>query len=161
MKRIICALLITLLCFGSAACSSGSESETEASGNTATADTSAPTEAEAPGSDTGSSEKQYAGIEEYLQAEYVPATESEDSPITVDIYAEDDTLVYDYTYRQTYSEDQVETIKTNLDAQFEQNSAAYESIAADLETKINVDNPKVKLIYRNGDNTVITERTFE
>lgn len=160
MKRIFCILLIALLCAGFTACGSDSDSETTASDNPSTADTVA--DEKATSDSVSANEPQYADIDAYLQAEYdESATEAEDSPITMDVYAEDDTLVYDYTYKKTYSEEEIEQIKSSLNSQLDENSYAFESLANDLDSKVAVENPKIKIVYHNGDGTVITERTFE
>ena len=153
MKRIICILLIALLCVGLAACSP-KQDNTEPASDTASSAVSQTDAAQS--ANASSSGKQYATVKEYLdrpdvQSQINSTIESNKSDeMSMSIYAEgDDTLVYDYLFTQTYDENGVAEGST------------FTSVAGTLKTYVVVENPKVKVVYRNGDNTVITEKTFE
>lgn len=154
MKRIICILGIILLCIGFSACSD--DANGEPSSDVATPDQQ---ETEAPA-------KPYASLEEYLeapevQAEINDAIDSSGDSMTMAVYVDGDTLVYEYTFTQTYDEEQTETLKSKLDAGLEENASTYEEYVSLLKADVDVENPKIKVVYRNGDGTVITERIYE
>ena len=165
MKRIICVLLIMLLCVGLAACSP-KQNPTEAASDPAS---SAASQSDATQSaNASSSGKQYATVKEYLdrpdvQSQINSTIESNKSDeMSMSIYAEgDDTLVYDYLFTQTYDENGVAELKSGLDKALEEKSSTFTSVADTLKTYVEAENPKVKVVYRNGDNTVITEKIFE
>lgn len=184
MKRIICVLLIALLCVGFAACSKKQSNTDSASGAASDPVSSADSQAkatQAPGASSGdvssasssaagsnASAKQYKTVKEYLETPQVK-TEVDASVeknttdnMTMSVYAEgDDTLVYDYSFRQTYGENEVPTLKASLDDSLEENASTFREVVTTLNGYISVENPKVKVIYRNGDASVITERTYE
>ena len=165
MKRIICVLLIMLLCVGLAACSP-KQNPTEAASDPAS---SAASQSDSTQSASASSSgKQYATVKEYLdrpdvQSQINSTIESNKSDeMSMSIYAEgDDTLVYDYLFTQTYDENGVAELKSGLDKALEEKSSTFTSVADTLKTYVEAENPKVKVVYRNGDNTVITEKIFE
>ncbi len=176
MKRIICVLLIALLCVGFAACSKKQSNTDSASGATADSVSSAEAPAEATqASDASSSAagsnasaKYYKTVKEYLETPQVKAEidasveRNTTDNMTMSVYAEgDDTLVYDYSFRQTYGENEVPTLKASLDDSLEENASTFREVVTTLNGYISVENPKVKVIYRNGDASVITERTYE
>ncbi|WP_405358223.1 DUF4854 domain-containing protein [Ruminococcus sp.] len=165
MKRIICVLLIALLCLGLAACSP-KQNPTESTSDPASSAVSQTDAAQS--ASASSSGKQYATVKEYLdrpdvQSQINSTIESNKSDeMEMSIYAEgDDTLVYDYLFAQTYDENGVAELKTGLDKALEEKGSTFTSVAGTLKTYVEVENPKVKVVYRNGDNTVITEKTFE
>ena len=160
MKRFICVLLIALLCSGFAACSKQPSNTESASGTTS----------DAASSVTGSnaSAKQFKTVKEYLETPQVKTEvdasveKNTNDTMTMSVYAEgDDTLVYDYSFRQTYGENEVPTLKASLDDSLEKNASIFQEVVTSLSNYTSVENPKVKVIYRNGDESVITERTYE
>ena len=165
MKRIICVLLIALLCVGLAACSKKQQNDTETTSDTASSVASQSDATQAAGS---SSRKAYATVKEYLDTPEVQSQinstieSNKTDDMEMSVYAEgDNTLVYDYTFTKTYDENDVAELKSGLDKALEEKGSTFTSVAGTLKTYVAVENPKVKVIYRNGDNTVITERTFE
>lgn len=165
MKRIICVLFIMLLCVGLAACSP-KQDNTEPASDPASSAASQTDAAQA--SSVSSSGKRYATVKEYLdtpevQSQINSTIESNKSDdMEMSIYAEgDDTLVYDYLFTQTYDENGVAELKSGLDKALEEKGSTFTSVAGTLKTYVDVENPKVKVVYRNGDNAIITEKTFE
>lgn len=180
MKRFICVLLIALLCVGFAACSKKPSNTEPASGATSDSVSSADPQAEATqGSDASSSAvssaagsnaaaKQYKTVKEYLETPQVKSEvdasveKNTNDTMSMSVYAEgDDTLVYDYAFKQTYGESEVPALKASLDDSLEKNASTFQDVVTSLGSYISVESPKVKVIYRNGDESVITERTYE
>ena len=167
MKRIICVMLIALVCIGLVACSSKSKNPDPAS-DTASSAASKSEATQASAASSKSSDKAFATVKEYLDTPEVQSQinstieENKTDDLEMSVYAEgDDTLVYDYTYTKTYDENGVAELKSGLDTALEEKSSTFTSIAGTLKTYVDVENPKVKVIYRNGDHTIITEKTFE
>lgn len=169
MKRIICVLLIALLCVGLAACSPKQNNTNPASGATSASASSVASQSDATqAAGSSSSNKPYATVKEYLDTpdvqsqinSTIEANKTDDMEMSV--YAEsDDMLVYDYTFTQTYDENGVAELKSGLDKALEEKSSTFTTVASTLKTYVDVENPKVKVIYRNGDNSIITEKTFQ
>lgn len=171
MKRIVCVLLIALFCVGLAACSkkqSNAESDPGATSDSASS-AATPLEAtRAADADAKTSQKAYATVKEYLDTPEVQSQinstieSNKTDDMQMSVYAEgDDTLVYDYSFTKTYDENDVAELKSGLDKALEEKGSTFTSVAGTLKTYVAVENPKVKVIYRNGDNAVITEKTFE
>ena len=109
----------------------------------------------------------FASVEDYLNNEQVQESiqkqldNSTDSSIKMDVYAEGDTLVYDYTFTQAFTESELATVKSSLDSSLENASGTFSDVVKELKTYVNVENPKAKVIYRNSDGAEITERIYE
>lgn len=185
MKRIVCIILAVLFCLSFAACGKSGDTATKdtatkdsaVSSAASSADDTAETVAEATrpavSSDTSSAAggntatKMFASVEDYLNNEQVQESiqkqldNSTDSSIKMDVYAEGDTLVYDYTFTQNFSESELATVKSSLDSSLENTSGTFSDVVKELKTYVNVENPKAKVIYRNSDGTEITERIYE
>ena len=174
MKRIVCLLLIALLCVGLAACSkkqSGSEPATDAADSAYVGSQLEATQAADASSSPASSlssDKQYKTVKEYLETPQVKTEvdasveKNSNDTMSMSIYAEgDDTLIYDYSFKQTYGENEIPALKASLDDSLEKNTSTFQEVVTTLQQYISVANPKVKVIYRNGDASVITERTYE
>ena len=166
MKRIICVLLIMLLCVGLATCNNNSSSTNNSVKQDGGQNNDSGKNDQSVYSN--SSNETYATVKEYLDTPEVQSQinstieENKTDDLEMSVYAEgDDTLVYDYTYTKTYDENGVAELKSGLDTALEEKSSTFTSIAGTLKTYVDVENPKVKVIYRNGDHTIITEKTFE
>lgn len=165
MKKIICLLLVALLCVGLAACSSKPNNENPAS-NAVASSSQSDDATEAPAVSSQSSGKPYASVEDYLntpevQSEVNSAIEANDSGLNLEVYADGDTLVYDYTFTETFDDDTLDVVKDSLDTALEEKASSFESVVTVLKSNVDVENPKVKVVYRNSDGTVITEKTYE
>lgn len=185
MKRIVCIILAVIFCLSFAACGKSGDTATEDSATKDSAVSSAASSAEdtaetvaeatlpAVSFDTSSAAggntvtKMFASVEDYLNNEQVQESiqkqldNSTDSSIKMDVYAEGDTLVYDYTFTQNFSESELATVKSSLDSSLENASGTFSDVVKELKTYVNVENPKAKVIYRNSDGTEITERIYE
>ena len=185
MKRIVCIILAVIFCLSFAACGKSDSTATEDSATkdsavssaASSADDTAETVAEATqpavSSDTSSAAggntatKMFASVEDYLNNPQVQDSINSQinnnsySSITMNVYAEGDTLVYDYTFTQAFTESELATVKSSLDSSLESASGTFSDVVKELKTYVNVENPKAKVIYRNSDGTEITERIYE
>ena len=201
MKKLICILLITLLCAALAAC--GAKEDTGATGDSATKDSATVSSAadqatEAPSSQTAetaaassqkdddtavskasdnavssasadgdTNAKRYATVEDYLSDPQVQESlkaqteSSEESSVTTEVVAENDTMVFEYTYKVHVGDEKLPSAKQTLDTSLEENRSTFEKVIGELKTYVDTPSPKVKIVYYNDDGSVITERTFE
>ena len=113
-----------------------------------------------------SSDKEFADIQEYI--DYPVNYEALDSvkesfadTLDFEFYAEDDTLVYEYTYIDQIADGAVDTVKESLDENLESLSSTYKITIRDLVSRVDVEDPKLCIKYVNADGTLITEKTFD
>ena len=88
----------------------------------------------------------------------------ENSGLTVSVYADGSTLVYDYTYAQQLdlSDEAVkQSIVDALRSGTEEQAETYKNIASVLRAIISEDNIKVRLVYNNADGSEIYTCEFE
>ena len=170
MKKVFALILVLLLCVTVVGCSSGGSDNGGSSSSSAAssaADSSSPaSSAVSSAASTSQASSKYASIEEYLDDPTVKATvssalEAYDNELFSDmkVYAEGDKLVYDYTYSQVYDEDQVATMRETLESKSD-DEFKLDDVVEELKTYVDVENPQVEVIYRNGDGTIIASRTF-
>ena len=100
-------------------------------------------------------------VVEQIDAEIAAA---EGTGLAIAVYADGNTLVYDYTYAEqldlsdeTTRQSMVDALKSGTEAQ----SATYENIAAMLRSVISADDIKVRLTYNNADGSEIYSCEFE
>lgn len=165
MKKIIALILALILCFAVAGCSV-TKKDNDATVSTAdeakaTYDTSV---SESVAADNAA--KIYASIEEYISDPAVSksldsAKESFGDKLNFEYHAEDDKLIYDYTYTEQYGEAALVSIKPTLEASFEEEADSFNQVVDVLKKTVKTASPKLVINYRNGDGTVIATHTFE
>ncbi len=104
----------------------------------------------------------FSTVQEYIDAQKDDIDASiasmEGSGMSMEIFADGDTLVYRYVY------DLKVPVTKAVKKQFEENLALYEqqfySVVDEMCEFIDVENPKVKLIYENPDGATVYEHTF-
>ena len=108
--------------------------------------------------------KKYSSVEAYInssevQSQLESALEiAEGSGMEMKVFAEGDTLVYEYTYSTQLSNvDAVaEAIGNSIDGQ----SSTFEAVVEELKTQCDAQNPQVKLVYLNADGSEIYSKVF-
>ena len=164
MKRMIALLLVVLVCISVAGCSLFGGDKKSA---TPDSDTSSASSSSTKSSVSSiSSVSKYGSIADYLEDEEVKAAinsalDEDYSNIFSDmkVYAEDNTLVYDYTFVETYDDDAAASMKESIDGKSD-DDFGFASVIDTLRTHVDVENPQIKVIYRNGDGSIITSRVF-
>ncbi len=152
MKRIIVLGMILMICAGLTACGKDSQS---------TADEKAKAYTAADENRSATTPKHFSSLEEYV--DYV-FSETDDEVflaelMTYRVYAEQDTLVYDYTYEKQYAE--VDDIKKAIDGSYDPENQTVKYLLDELRSAVDLEHPKVKYIYRNNDGTIITEQIYQ
>lgn len=81
----------------------------------------------------------------------------------VDIKVDGNTLIYIYTFKETYSADRVEAMKPELEKSFtsEDTEASMKESISKVESEYGISGAKMKMEYRNGDGETICSGTFE
>lgn len=165
---LACLLAAVMLC---TACSLIPTFESSSAASSEAAPTPAPEE---ESSETSSSSAPQTGlwssVGEYLEdpsvVEQIDAeiAAAEGTGLAIAVYADGNTLVYDYTYAEqldlsdeTARQSMVDALKSGTEAQ----AATYENIAAMLRSVISADDIKVRLTYNNADGSEIYSCEFE
>ncbi len=154
MKKITVLGMLLTLCMILGACSGNPES-TEATEHTSAVESIEPT------AQNTSDVKQYSSMEEYVDAVLIDADRDAftTSYMTYEIYADGDSMVYDYTYITQY--ENVDEIKESIDNSYNPDDETIQTLLSDLQLHVAVDNPKIKYIFRNNDGSIITEQIYE
>ena len=119
------------------------------------------------GSSSGSksdSSKKYDTMQDYLNdTENSKGIEdikkNAQDTMDIDIKAEGNTIVYEYTYKTVVDDDSLETVRASLEQVLDSNESSFESIAQSMQAEI-ADSIKLKVVYRDQNGTLIAERTF-
>ena len=170
MKKIIALILALILCFAVAGCSV-TKKDNDATVSTAdeakaTDDTSVSKPVASEPVATDNAAKIYASIDEYISDPAVSksldsAKDSFGDKLNFDYHAEDDKLIYDYTYTEQYSEAALVSIRPTLEASFDEEADSFNQVVDVLKKTVKTASPKLVINYRNGDGTVIATHTFE
>lgn len=107
----------------------------------------------------------YKTAEDYLnsptgQEEIETVKEMFDGTLDVEVYADGNEMYYDYAYLTTYDDETVETLKESLEESLETQASTFESLVGTMEEVVDGD-ITLTIIYRNGDSTILAERTYE
>lgn len=164
MKKIIAFILVLVLCFAVAGCSVSKKDNDAA---VSTADESKATDdsvTSAPAS-SGKGNKQYASIDEYIGDPEVSksldsAKDSFGDKLTFAYHAEDNQLVYDYTYTEYYNDGALATIRPAIESSLDNNTDSFNQVVDVLKKTVNVADPKLVVNYHNNDGSIIATRTF-
>ena len=161
---LACLLAVAMLC---TACSSV-PTPSSAESSEPVSELSSAVSSEASGSETEAT--QWNSVAEYLTDPTVveqinsQIAALENSGLTVSVYADGSTLVYDYTYAQQLdlSDESVkQSIVDALRSGTEEQAETYKNIASVLRAIISEDNIKVRLVYNNADGSEIYTCEFE
>lgn len=147
--------MLLILCMMSTACSDNA--------NTAqsTAVDSTMTNSVESTTPSSSENMHFSSLQDYIDYLFSETDEEDFSNevMTYRVYADQETLIYDYTYNKQY--DDITGIKEKLDESYDLNIEAVQYMLSELRNNVAVENPKIKYIYRNNDGTVITEHIYE
>lgn len=83
------------------------------------------------------------------------------STLGIDVNADENKLVFEFTYNTQISNDLVDSVKEQLDTSFNAMSSTFENIANQLKSEVGIENPVVVIKILNSDKTTITELEFE
>ncbi len=111
------------------------------------------------------SSKQYATLKECLDdpnslTGIDEVKKASSDVLDIDVKADGNVLVYDYTYRTQVDESLLPSVKSTLDKSLEATESTFVTLADTLQSQIEED-IEIKVVYRNADSEIITEKTFE
>ena len=158
MKRFICILLIAMLCLCVTACGeSGSDSgATEANQTETQAQTAAPTTADG----------KFASVADYLSEPSMAALVAEaetsfsNDTISARIYADGDTMVYEFKYLVKLTDDQINQMKGQLEEGLNYDADSFLSDLESLKQHVSVDEPKLFVVYLASDGYEIASKLY-
>ncbi len=188
MKRILLIMLAVLMVFSLVACGEKKEDSSDTSSAVTSSDTDQSKDAaeskeadeskksddaddskdtkDANDSDSSkTSSKQYATLKECLDdpnslTGIDEVKKASSDVLDIDVKADGNVLVYDYTYRTQVDESLLPSVKSTLDKSLEATESTFVTLADTLQSQIEED-IEIKVVYRNADSEIITEKTFE
>ena len=188
MKRILLIMLAVLMVFSLVACGEKKEDSSDTSSSVTSSDTDQSKDAaeskeadeskksddaddskdtkDANDSDSSkTSSKQYATLKECLDdpnslTGIDEVKKASSDVLDIDVKADGNVLVYDYTYRTQVDESLLPSVKATLDKSLEATESTFVTLADTLQSQIEED-IEIKVVYRNADSEIITEKTFE
>lgn len=78
-----------------------------------------------------------------------------------DVSVEDNTVIYTYQYENTFDEEVVNAMKSEIEKVVPSLNDIYESMIDGLEKDTEIDGISVKVVYKNGDGSTIYEKEFK
>ena len=180
MKKLFAILLAVMMILSLAACSPKENEKADKSTTAATETAQDETEAAEDTDDAAEEEaktaeksdeqkntsaaKQYDTLKDYYNdPENIKGLDelkkSGEGVMEIDAYVEDGTLVYDYTYIDQIDESKLASVKETLDQAIEASADTFTNLKKQMQDQVK-EEIGIKIIYRNADDSVITEKEF-
>lgn len=175
MKKFFAVLLCAVMAASATACANLSAGNSESSkaksavSQASEEETSAPETTKEESSKAESSTSiMFSNIQEYLeypstQKSLESAKESAESVnlFTVECYADDDTLVYEYKYTKQLPDDSIDQVVEYFKKITETLEAGMVPVMKDLVAYVDETDPKIKVVYLNADGSELYSITFD
>lgn len=175
MKKFFAVLLCTVMAASATACANSSAGNRESSkaesavSQASEEETSAPETTKEESSKAESSTSiMFGNIQEYLEypstQKYLEsAKESAKSAnlFTVECYADDDTLVYEYKYTKQLPDDSIDQVVEYFKKITETLESGMVPVMKDLVAYVDETDPKIKVVYLNADGSELYSITFD
>lgn len=175
MKKFFALLLCTVMAASATACANSSAGNSESSkaesavSQASEEETSAPETTKEESSKAESSTSiMFGNIQEYLEypstQKYLEsAKESAKSAnlFTVECYADDDTLVYEYKYTKQLPDDSIDQVVEYFKKITETLESGMVPVMKDLVAYVDETDPKIKVVYLNADGSELYSITFD
>ena len=117
--------------------------------------------------ETKSSTAKYKNVEEYVNDPVVKeqldkvVNSMSSSQFTISVETENDNvLVYKYVFQRELSDAQRKAVAEQIEKSLSSYDSIYNSLVDTLKKDVDVDNPKVRLVYETSDGQKITEKTW-
>lgn len=130
-------------------------------------DLTIPETTEAVPEETKSSTAKYKNIEEYVNDPVIKeqldkvVNSMSSSQFTISVETENDNvLVYKYVFQRELSDAQRKAVAEQIEKSLSSYDSIYNSLVDTLKKDVDVDNPKVRLVYETSDGQKITEKTW-
>lgn len=175
MKKFFAVLLCAVMAASATACANSSAGNSESSkaesavSQASEKETSAPETTKEESSKAESSTSiMFGNIQEYLEypstQKYLEsAKESAKSAnlFTVECYADDDTLVYEYKYTKQLPDDSIDQVVEYFKKITETLESGMVPVMKDLVAYVDETDPKIKVVYLNADGSELYSITFD
>lgn len=175
MKKFFAVLLCAVMAASETACANSSAGNSESSkaesavSQASEEETSAPETTKEESSKAESSTSiMFGNIQEYLEypstQKYLEsAKESAESAnlFTVECYADDDTLVYEYKYTKQLPDDSIDQVVEYFKKITETLESGMVPVMKDLVAYVDETDPKIKVVYLNADGSELYSITFD
>ena len=175
MKKFFAVLLCAVMAASATACANLSAGNSESSkaesavSQASEEETSAPETTKEESSEAESSTSiMFSNIQEYLeypstQKSLESAKESAESVnlFTVECYADDDTLVYEYKYTKQLPDDSIDQVVEYFKKITETLEAGMVPVMKDLVAYVDETDPKIKVVYLNADGSELYSIIFD
>lgn len=143
------------------------ECATTAPSNDVAIDLTIPETTEAVQETTKASTAKYKNIEEYVNDPVIKEhldkviNSMSSSQFKISVETENDNvLVYKYVFNKELSDAQREDVAKQIEKSLSSYDSIYNSLVDTLKKDVDVDNPKVRLVYETSDGQKITEKTW-
>lgn len=130
-------------------------------------DLTIPETTEAVLEETKSSTAKYKNVEEYVNDPVIKeqldkvVNSMSSSQFTISVETENDNvLVYKYVFQRELSDAQRKAVAEQIEKSLSSYDSIYNSLVDTLKKDVDVDNPKVRLVYETSDGQKITEKTW-
>lgn len=174
-EKIFAVLLCAVMAASATACANSSAGNSESSkaesavSQASEEETSAPETTKEESSKAESSTSiMFGNIQEYLEypstQKYLEsAKESAESAnlFTVECYADDDTLVYEYKYTKQLPDDSIDQVVEYFKKITETLESGMVPVMKDLVAYVDETDPKIKVVYLNADGSELYSITFD
>lgn len=174
-EKFFAVLLCTVMAASATACANSSAGNSESSkaesavSQASEEETSAPETTKEESSKAESSTSiMFGNIQEYLEypstQKYLEsAKESAKSAnlFTVECYADDDTLVYEYKYTKQLPDDSIDQVVEYFKKITETLESGMVPVMKDLVAYVDETDPKIKVVYLNADGSELYSITFD
>lgn len=175
MKKFFAVLLCAVMAASATACANLSAGNSESSkaesavSQASEEETSAPETTKEESSKAESSTSiMFSNIQEYLeypstQKSLESAKESAESVnlFTVECYADDDTLVYEYKYTKQLPDDSIDQVVEYFKKITETLEVGMVPVMKDLVAYVDETDPKIKVVYLNADGSELYSIIFD
>ena len=165
MKKFFAVLLCAVMAASATACANSSAGNSESSKAESAVSQASEEETSAPESSTSI---MFGNIQEYLEypstQKYLEsAKESAESAnlFTVECYADDDTLVYEYKYTKQLPDDSIDQVVEYFKKITETLESGMVPVMKDLVAYVDETDPKIKVVYLNADGSELYSITFD
>lgn len=175
MKKFFAVLLCAVMAASATACANLSAGNSESSkaesavSQASEEETSAPETTKEESSKAESSTSiMFSNIQEYLeypstQKSLESAKESAESVnlFTVECYADDDTLVYEYKYTKQLPDDSIDQVVEYFKKSIDTLELGMVPVMKELVAYVDETDPKIKVVYLNADGSELYSITFD
>ena len=117
--------------------------------------------------ETKSSTAKYKNVEEYVNDPVIKeqldkvVNSMSSSQFTISVETENDNvLVYKYVFQRELSDAQRKAVAEQIEKSLSSYDSIYNSLVDTLKKDVDVDNPKVRLVYETSDGQKISEKTW-